>query len=246
MSIKTTIHELKKTIHLSPATFAQAKERRLELTPFATASEALTALLPDSSLSADERDALALAIIAEQQREHRPLWQAMLIVAYEPMLAKFCSKRTRDADERESDVLHAFLEALLRVNCAAPPRFLPLHLKGMTSTLLRRSMADELLDDAIGDDDDDIDAAAASAPLEEVEVSELIGQLLAKGATEVLGAVVAVHVEHQSLRAHVESTYAPCSAREQERLYHRLRRETRTVVARIRRRERRASVPTAA
>jgi hypothetical protein len=68
-----------------------------------------------------DRDAILLALIAEHQRSPRPhpLWQSLLVVAFEPM---FCNLRRRTFGSKEdldARIFLAFLDAVQRVAVSA-------------------------------------------------------------------------------------------------------------------------------
>jgi hypothetical protein len=141
-----TIDTLKTTLSKFPAEFARGRASAEALAPFATIDELLGALALASSASHAERDAITLALITLHQRASHPLWQTLLLIAYEPMLANLL-RRLRDRgskgskrdsgtleakDDAEQRVFLAFLEALQKVSLAHPPSVLALHLRHAT------------------------------------------------------------------------------------------------------------------
>ncbi len=72
-------------------------------------------------------------LLTEHQRSRHPLWQTILLVAYEPMLRSI-SRRTRGArrDDAGQGALRAFLEAIAKVRLDPPPALLSLTLRHAT------------------------------------------------------------------------------------------------------------------
>jgi hypothetical protein len=126
-----TLDALKKTLAPRTAEFARGCAAHPALAPFATTDALLGALDLASAASHAERDAITLALVTEHQRTSRPLWQSLLLVAYEPMLASVW-KRLHDKRDAEARIVLAFLEAIAKISLAHPPSLLALHLKHAT------------------------------------------------------------------------------------------------------------------
>lgn len=82
-----TITAVRTTLAAYPTEYAGGRAAQAALAPYACARDLLAALALSSPLAYEDRDAITLALIAEHQRVAHPLWQSILLVAYEPMLA---------------------------------------------------------------------------------------------------------------------------------------------------------------
>jgi hypothetical protein len=94
--------------------FEAARRRRPALAPYPTPDAVLARLWARGEGAFAERDRLTCALLAEQRARPAPLWCALLVLAYFPMLAALAGRLKRDRD-RDLDVddlvLHAFLDA---------------------------------------------------------------------------------------------------------------------------------------
>jgi hypothetical protein len=115
------------------AELARARGLHLALARYTTAQHVLDALSQDSELTNAERDGIVLALVTEHLRTRHPLWQTLLLVAYEPMLRSI-ARRTLGArrDDALQGALCAFLEAVGKVKLDHPPALLSLHLRHAT------------------------------------------------------------------------------------------------------------------
>ncbi len=123
-----TIDALKPTLSKFPAEYARGRAAQGALSALASPDEILAALALASGATPATRDAITLALIAEHQRASHPLWQSLLLVAYEPM---FAGVRKRLYDKRDADarIVCAFLEAIEKISLAHPPSLLALDLR---------------------------------------------------------------------------------------------------------------------
>lgn len=94
--------------------FEAARRRRPALASYPTPDAVLARLWAQGEGAFVERDRLTCALLAEERAHPAPLWCALLVLAYFPMLATLAGRLKRDRD-RELDVdelvLHAFLDA---------------------------------------------------------------------------------------------------------------------------------------
>jgi hypothetical protein len=123
-----TIDDLVPTLSKFPTEYARGRAAESALSAFASPPELLAALDRASETTAATRDAITLALITEHQRAAHPLWQSLLLVAYEPMFAGV-RKRLRDKRDADARIVLAFLEAVAKVSLAHPPSLLALHLR---------------------------------------------------------------------------------------------------------------------
>ena len=111
MSLLTTFQQIKKTLPRTSPAHARARATHRALAPYESPADVLVALGTDSPLSVDERDAVLLALVSELQGSGDPLWQSILLLAFERMLttlrAGLGHRRSEDVDQQ---VLLTFLE----------------------------------------------------------------------------------------------------------------------------------------
>ena len=115
-SIKTALDSLELSLSRHQSHYAAARGRLASLATFTTAKELVAALHQSSPL----REAARYDAIAALLREHRtnphPLWSALLILAFAPMLRQLRSRLGYPRDEdRDQRVLLAFVEAMATV-----------------------------------------------------------------------------------------------------------------------------------
>ncbi len=123
-----TIDHLKPTLTKFPSEYARGRAAERALAAFASPHELLAALDLPSETTAASRDAITLALIAQHQRASHPLWQSLLLVAYEPLFAGV-RKRLHDKRDAEARIVLAFLEAIAKISLAHPPSLLALDLR---------------------------------------------------------------------------------------------------------------------
>ncbi len=116
-----TIDALRLTLTACPTEYARGRAAESALEAFASPRDVLASLVPTSGETHAARDAITLALITEHQRARHPLWQSLLLVAYEPMFAGV-KKRLRDKRDADARILAAFLEAIAKVSIAPSPR----------------------------------------------------------------------------------------------------------------------------
>jgi hypothetical protein len=127
-----TIDALKPTLINFIPEFTRARALHPALVPYATPAECLAALALSAPTTDEARDAITLALVSEHLRTRgRPLWQSLLLVAYEPMLANV-RRRLLDRRDAESRIVLAFLEAIAHLSVEAPPSRVALHLRHAT------------------------------------------------------------------------------------------------------------------
>jgi hypothetical protein len=121
MHMNHTFRSLRSTLPRYTTEFTRAAARHAALAPFVDAAAALGALDRASDLASEERDAIVRAFVAERQSGGHPLWPAMLLLAFEPVLRKL-GKRVdaRDDEDVEQLLVAALLEATDKVRTDAP------------------------------------------------------------------------------------------------------------------------------
>jgi hypothetical protein len=212
--------------------YEEARARQRALLPYASPAEVLSALAPKSPLSLPARDIVASALVAERQRSADPLWQTLLVLAFEPMLVRLRTRAGRmRSDDLDQRVLVAFLGALTVVR-AGP--FLAVALKRATARLLfpplkveRREEGHALFEEETHPPDlFTVDLATRAA--------EVIRIIEATGGTELREAMLATRGTDETLRAYVTRTHPNATPAERANAYERLWRARNAVERRLR------------
>jgi hypothetical protein len=227
--VKTTL-ALKKTLTQCPTEFARGRAAHAALAPFATPEALLGALDLASITSHAERDAITLALVTEHQRTSRPLWQSLLLVAYEPMLANVW-RRLYDKRDAEPRIVLAFLEAIAKVSLAHPPALLALHLKQATergafgSTAASREEPELVpLADARKERAHESPEARVVFEDEKRRLMAELSQLFADEAPAVLDVLVRARTGREPLVALVAEKYPELTSKQRAVAYQRLQR----------------------
>lgn len=133
MGFEIVFDGLKKSVSKFAPVYEAARGEHAALAPYATLAELLAALKLSSKITYAERDAITLALIAEQQTKAHPLWPSLLLAAFEPMLRRLRGRvRVAKDEEIEQRIVLAFLEATQRVALHHPPSHAALHLRRET------------------------------------------------------------------------------------------------------------------
>ena len=116
MNLTTIIRSSCSTVRKHESTYQAARATEPAFAPYATASALVEAAAHKSLLTMAERQPIVRAAILSLQRAPHPLWQAVLLRAFEPMLGHL---RTRvcgmTGDDLDQQVLTSFLEATRKV-----------------------------------------------------------------------------------------------------------------------------------
>jgi hypothetical protein len=119
-SLATTIRNPKYT-----AEYVRVRAFERVLEPY-EAPTALADALAKAPQLTDERQLVVRALLRAHQGSpvKHPLWQALLLRAFEPMLKRLRGGLRADSDDCDQQVLLAFLEAIARINPDASAIFL--------------------------------------------------------------------------------------------------------------------------
>jgi hypothetical protein len=241
MDLRGMINGLVKEAGTYTTLFAQAKERRPALAPFATPGALAKAMQLGSKLSDEERIAVTIAVVAEQHRAPHPLWQALLVCAYEPMLRRLRGRtKGGDAEELEQQILIAFLEAVRALPVLRDPSKAAVYLRTATERAVFRHVHErrsEVPTESFDEEALPVDARAlfdtehqGKHPLE--DVARAVQQ--EPNAEEIADVLVATLGEGESLFSYVARTRAHLTSRERDIAYWRLQRQRQRVLGRIR------------
>jgi len=142
MSLSALLASVPATVRRHEATFQRARAAEPAFERYATASALLDAVTPRSALPIAERQVLVAAILRRHQAGGHPLWQALLLRAFEVLLLAMRRRAHGDADEREQQVALAFLRAVGRVRPHEPvfatvPRAMARTLRSATRAAIR-------------------------------------------------------------------------------------------------------------
>ena len=241
MGLSIVFAGLKKSVSKFTAEYEAGRSRQPELAPYATTASLLDALKLSSPLTDDARDAVVLALITEQQRAPHPLWQSLLLAAFEPMLRRLCGRLgggKTQVEENEQRVLMAFLEAAQEISLIHPPERAALHLRRATeNTVFRglRSDRREAAHAAFEEESHPCDPHAMSEQAVALATKE-IAALVAKeeNGEEILKALIATHGGDESLKQYVGRTQPELAGTERKRVYKRLQQQVLRTTKRLR------------
>jgi hypothetical protein len=235
--IQKTLHAIAATLDRPARAYDAARAQHRELAPYASPRDVLRALRPGSSLSDFERDALLVAVLGDHQRAPEPVWQSILLVAFEPMLVRLRKRihGKRDAEDRDQDVLLGFLEAIRAVRVGP---FVVHGIRWATQAHVFGAVRRDRLERGHAPFDDDRTRVGPPGlpTFEKVAAAEMMELFEAEGGKELLEAVVVTEASDEPLSEYVERVYAERSPRERASLYDRLWRARKKVLAEIGRR----------
>jgi hypothetical protein len=146
MHFHSVIAEMRRAVVRHEEEFARGKERQ----PALTALPTLHALLAKLPLSEDvdpvEKHAITMALIKEFGAARSPLWSALLLIAYEPLLVVMGKKAIElPPDERRSLVVTSFLEAAKSASSHDYVRSAPGFLKTVTTFNVMHTLTTEAM-----------------------------------------------------------------------------------------------------
>jgi hypothetical protein len=203
----------------------------------------LSALASTSALSRPERDAVVSALVDERQRTNHPIWQTILLLAFEPMLVRLRTRvgriRSDDLDQR---VLVAFLGALTVVR---PGPFLVLVLRRATERLLFPSLKVARREDEHAPFEEETHPPDLFAVDTSTRAAEVIRILEAAGGAELREAMLATRGTDETLRDYVARTHPNATLAERATAYERLWRARNAVERQLREKLRPERVPAA-
>jgi hypothetical protein len=237
-----SITSIRTTLTRFHAEHARGRAAHEALAPYDSPADVLVALAFSSRLSHAERDVLTLALITEHQGAGHPLWQSVLLVAYEPMLAGVW-KRLFDKRDAESRLVVAFLEAIAKVSLAHPPSQLALHLRhaversAFGSTAEARMEPDFVpMEEARKERGHESPEAAMLRADAERRLAREVKQLFGEDAPAVLDVLVHARTGREPLVALIAARHPDLSVKQRARLYDELQRMRRRALCHLERR----------
>jgi hypothetical protein len=127
MTLPLVLRTIPATVRRHEPTYQRARATCPAFAPYATATVLLTVLATrDSRVPLDDRQHLVRAVITLHQTARHPLWQALLLHAFQPMLLSLRALDRGPAEDRDQRVLLAFLQALENPRLPSQPVFIAL------------------------------------------------------------------------------------------------------------------------
>jgi len=218
---------MKRELAKHACVLAAARLHGPALAKFASPEELLQALKKPASKA--EHDELLAALVAEQQARPHALWQALLLLAFEPMLCGLRWRLHEPGDEDlDQEVVLAFLEAVRSLDVGAVGPFLVLALRRSTSKIVGTRLPGRGADETF---DEEAHSADESSPKHDER--ETARAVLGASSPELAQALVAVTESGESLSEYVERTSGGVPRRERTARYRRLLRERERVAREV-------------
>jgi hypothetical protein len=231
--LKNTLAAITKSLARPSAEYATARSRCAPLAPYETPDAVVAALRDAGALTLPRRDALAAAILAEHQRAPLPLWQSILLAAFEPVLTRYRRKLGPPDDEDvDQQILLAFLEAARTVHGAAHTT---LALRWLTQAKVKSAVKRDRRERKHAQlDEETYEAPFGGGAPAKLAADDVMRVIEKRGGEELLRAVLATEVEEDTLDAYVARAYATSSPADRATLYTRLRLAKARVLAELR------------
>lgn len=220
--------------------YAAAAAKNEALAPYASVDALLDALKMSSPLTPEARDALIVALAAEQQRAPHPLWSTLLLAAFEPMLRRLATRvRGKKDGENEQKVLFAFLEA---VQSLPEGEFAAAHLRRETERRVFRELRGDRRHAEMAEFDEETVAvrgldphAAFVAADDQKRFCAMMARIAGseEGGAELADVLVATSAG-EPLRDYVERKYADASEDDRRLTYGRLQRQRHRALEKLR------------
>ena len=241
--------------------FEEAKKYQLELQDHETVLSVLAVLGDESALRYAEKETLTRALLREHKRRPHPFWNAVLVVAFYPMLARLRGRIYGDAvpgDDLDQIILAAFFEVVRGFPLPQRRDRTCMYLRQMTQRQvfkLLRSEQRELEQMRFDDPEDvsrrqnDLESVGQGASWPETkpergrrrdpkESAALVSFLVAHAGHildgDKLELVVATLVRGELLTSYVDRIHPELSPSERRRTYQRIKRRHSRAIARLR------------
>jgi hypothetical protein len=194
-------------------------------------ADLVDALGVSSPLTVEQRNALIWACIELHHAAVHPLWQALLVHAFAPMLFDLRGRVRGDGGEVDQQILTSFLEAVWQLGCRPDPRRIAMHLRQATKRALFRLLRREARQC-------DEDAKVALLPAPSLSEERASARVLTARLADIdprLSELLQTLREHGQLRAYVRARQPDASLDAQDRLYRRLQRRRHRLSSKLRR-----------
>jgi hypothetical protein len=235
--------------------FDEARTRHPALASHETPRSVLAVLGDESERRWAEREALTRALVAEEQTRPGPLWAALLLAAYYPMLSHLRHRiHGHDLDPEDLDqlVVSTFLEVVRAFPLAERRDRTSMHLRQMTQRRVFRHLREEHVARLLiaPDEIEELGPISPDAwperrpprqrhkvraePVDDRVVVTLLTTRAACLGRDQIDLVITTIVRGERLRCYVERTYADRDPVERGRIYQRLKRQRSRTLARLR------------
>lgn len=236
--------------------FDETKNRYAALAEHETPLSVLAVLGDESTRRWAEREALTRALVTEEQERPHPLWAALLLTAYYPMLSRLRHRiYGNDLDPEDFDqlVVSTFLEVVHAFPLADKRDRTAMHLRQMTQRRVFRHIREEHAARVLIAPDDVSDMPPFSPdawpgspkprrrrhkvrpePMDCRDAIELLTTRAAHLGQDQIDLVVTTMVRGERLRVYVERTFPDREPDERDRIYQRLKRQRSRTLARLR------------
>jgi hypothetical protein len=239
MDFKLILQGLRIDIVKHAKLYPAARERHAALAPYPTTRELLGAMDRTDRTSAPDRDAITLALVAEQQVAPHPFWTALLLHAYRPMIQNLVRNAQGDPEELGQRALLGALEVFNRLPVNEPPALVALSIRRAVAERVYDRLAIERRETADTLEFSEHKPArtaeffAAEERMEELlEVARVVKA--EAGPLAALDMLVATVGHDEKLQGYVERTRPGRTRTESRRAYMRTRADRARLVAKIR------------
>ncbi len=203
MSFSKYLTSLRHDVVRHAAAYPAARARHAALESLESPEHVLRALTFTSGTAPEVRNAIVVALLEEHRTSRSPLWQAMLITAFRPMLLNLRWRvgRKGDAADLDQDVLLAFLGALRSV---APNHYAVAALRWATQKEVFRGIElESRVVATIPYDDDTHPVDVFGADVRDRERAAEIVNILEMHGDELLEVVLATHAGNERFTGRV-------------------------------------------
>jgi hypothetical protein len=236
--------------------FDETKKRYAALAEHETPLSVLAVLGDESTRRWAEREAVTRALVTEEQERPHPLWAALLLAAYYPMLSRLRHRiYGNDLDPEDFDqlVVSTFLEVVRAFPLADKRDRTAMHLRQITQRRVFRHIREEHASRVLIAPDDVSDMPPFSPdawpgspkprrrrhkvrpePMDCRDAIELLTTRAAHLGQDQIDLVVTTMVRGERLRVYVERTFPDREPDERDRIYQRLKRQRSRTLARLR------------
>ena len=155
MSFAVLFRSLPGIVRRYESTLASALAAQPSFGPYPTTAALVAALSLDSPLPLGDRQELVRSLVTLYRSTGHPLWTALLLHAFRPMLLSLRARDRGAKEDRDSRIVLAFLQALARTPLSGQPVFIALRRATerpvFQSVRAQRAYAETELLDAVGD-----------------------------------------------------------------------------------------------
>jgi hypothetical protein len=149
MSLRLVMQSLAWSVRRYESTYRSACSEEPTFAPYPTANALLATLKDQSALPLPQRQTLVAALILRYQATRHPLWQLLLLGAFQPLLGGLRQRDRGNRSDRDQRVLAAFLQALGSVRVEGQLVFLAVS-RATARALFRAVRAErDMLDHAV-------------------------------------------------------------------------------------------------